>query len=53
MKKSVGKLLLVILIALFLVSCGPKPGAGETPLDTAAALQQVKTGTQGVELQFI
>ncbi|MEK6939126.1 MAG: hypothetical protein AABX31_00205, partial [Nanoarchaeota archaeon] len=53
MKKSVFTLLLVILIALFLVSCKPKPGAGETPLDTAAALQQVKTGTQGVQLQLI
>lgn len=50
-KRSV--LLLVILIALFLVSCKPKPGQGETPLDTAAALQQVKTGTQGVILQLI
>ena len=55
MKKSVSKVALVILIAslLLLVSCKPKPGAGETPLDTVAALQQVKTGTQGVELQLI
>src|SRR3989344_5116682 len=53
MKKSVFTLLLVILLTLFLVSCKPKPGAGETPLDTAAALEQVKTGTQGVELQFV
>ncbi|MDO8511002.1 MAG: hypothetical protein Q7S55_02450 [Nanoarchaeota archaeon] len=55
MKKSVSKIALVILIAslLLLVSCKPKPGAGETPLDTVAALQQVKTGTQGVELQLI
>ncbi len=53
MKKSVSIILLVIFIALFLVSCKPRPGAGETPLDTVAALQQVKTGTQGVELQLI
>ena len=53
MKKSVSTLLLVILLTLFLISCKPKPGAGETPLDTAAALQQVRTGTQGVELQLV
>ena len=55
MKKSVSKVLLVILLTsiLLLVSCKPKPGAGETPLDTVAALQQVKTGTLGVELQLI
>ena len=53
MKKSVGKLLLVLFIALFLISCKPRASAGETPLDTAAALQQVKTGTQGVELRLV
>lgn len=55
MKKSVSKLVLVILISLFLllVSCKPRPGAGDSPRDTAAALQQVKTGTQGVELQLL
>lgn len=55
MKKSVSKIAIVILMVSFLllVSCKPKPGAGETPLDTAAALQQVKTGTQGVELQLV
>ena len=53
MKKSKDMLLLVVLITLFLVSCQPRPGAGETPLDTAAALQQVRTGTQGVELQLV
>ncbi len=55
MKKSVSKIVLVILMIfiLFLVSCSPKPGAGETPLDTAAALQQVKTGTQAVEMKLI
>src|SRR3989344_4837364 len=53
MKKREINLLIVILMALFLVSCGPKPGAGQTPLDTAAALQQVKTGTQGVELRLV
>ncbi len=55
MKKSVSKILLVILIMSFLllVSCKPRPGAGETPRDTAAALQQVKTGTQGVELKLL
>ncbi|MBI2582328.1 hypothetical protein HYV87_04360 [Candidatus Woesearchaeota archaeon] len=53
MKKSVSMLLLVILIALFLVSCKPKPGAGDSPRDTAAALQQVKTGTQGVEIKLL
>lgn len=55
MKKKV--LLSVLLIALLTVSlllaaCNPSPAAGERPLETAAALQIVKTGTQGVELEF-
>jgi len=55
MKKSVNKVLLVVLLTLFLllVSCKPKPAQGETPLDTATALQRVKTGTEGVKLQLI
>ncbi len=42
----------LLIIFLFLVSCKAK-GPGETPQDTAAALQQIKTGTQGVQLQLI
>lgn len=54
MKKGALKVLLILLIASFLllVSCKPQ-GAGETPRDTAAILQQVKTGTQGVEIQLL
>ena len=47
MKKSV--LAVLILVSLLLVSCQPQPAQGERPLDTAAALQRVQTGTQGVE----
>ncbi len=50
MKKGV--LVAILLISLFLVSCGPKPSAGERPVDTATALRMVTTGTQGVELEF-
>jgi hypothetical protein len=52
MKKSVLFSLIVISLVL-LTSCQPKPPAGERPLDTAAALQQVKTGTRGVELSLL
>ena len=45
--------MLLISIILLLVSCGKQPAAGERPLDTAAALQQVRTGTQGVEMSLI
>tara|TARA_Y100000310_G_scaffold339377_1_gene431864 strand:- start:2120 stop:3067 length:948 start_codon:yes stop_codon:yes gene_type:complete len=52
MKKRVflGCLLIVIL---FITSCGYKPAGGEKPLDTIAALKQVQTGTQGVQVKFV
>ena len=52
MKKR-GILVLTLLILTFiLTSCSGTPG-GEKPIDTAAALQQVKTGTQGLEVSFV
>lgn len=50
MKKSV--LVVLIVISLLLVSCQPRPQQGEKPLDTAAALKKVQTGTQGVETEL-
>jgi hypothetical protein len=44
---------ILVVTLLFLVSCGQKPITGEQPQDTAAALQQVRTGTQGVDLKLI
>jgi len=45
--------LLVLAVSLFLlVSCQRVPG-GERPQDTAAALQQVKSGTNGVKLSLV
>ena len=52
--KRRGFLVLAVLTLLFvLTSCGPKVPGGDQPLDTAAALQQVKTGTQGVEVSLV
>lgn len=42
-----------LLIMLFVTACNPEPAAGERVTDTAAALQQLKTGTQGVEISFL
>ena len=53
MKKGVGCwLVLIISLSLLLISCQRVPG-GERPQDTAAALQQLKTGIKGVELSLI
>jgi hypothetical protein len=52
--KRRGFILVYVIILLFiLTSCGPKVPGGERPLDTAAALQQVKTGTQGLEVSIV
>ncbi|MBU0457710.1 MAG: hypothetical protein ABH824_07030 [Nanoarchaeota archaeon] len=56
MKKSVLKSFVVISLIfslLFVVSCKPNVAAGEKPIDTAAALQLVKTGTLGVEISLL
>jgi len=48
-----GKLIttIVLLVCLLLLTaCGPSVPSGETPTETGAALQQVRTGTQGVEI---
>lgn len=53
MKRSgMVKLVLTLLLLLLIVSCRRVP-AGDQPRDTAANLQQVQTGIQGVELQFL
>lgn len=54
MKKSELKLLLITLMiaSLILTSCQPKAAAGDKPIETAVALQMVKTGTQGVEIEL-
>jgi len=56
MKKGVSKVLLIAtmsLILIFLVSCQGIIQAGEEPGDTAAVLQVVQTGTQGVEIEIL
>ena len=52
MKRRGVLVLIMLMLVLILTSCGRTPG-GEKPTDTAAALQQVKTGTQGLELSFV
>jgi len=53
MKKSVSVLLFLLLVSLtFLSSCSKVP-AGQNPQDTAAAVQALKTGTQGVEISIL
>lgn len=47
---------LVVLLALtflLLTACQSKVNAGEKPLDTAAALRAVQTGTQGIEIELL
>lgn len=43
----------VCLMSIFLVSCGGLIQAGEEPQDTAAVLQAVQTGTQGVDIEIL
>ncbi len=45
MKKSVSVLGIVLVLTLFLSSCGSQ---STNPSDTAAALKQIQTGTQGI-----
>ncbi len=56
MSKSVKKVVLVclLLISLFLLaSCKGKVAAGERPVDTAAALRLVQTGTEGIQVNVL
>ncbi len=53
MQKRLFSITLVLVISLFLFSCSGQTGAGETPMDTAAAAQLVQSGTQGVEINFL
>ena len=48
MKERMFISILVILILMLLVSCGPRANAGDQPLETEAALLAASTGTQGV-----
>ncbi|HLC52480.1 MAG TPA: hypothetical protein VJI98_04520 [Candidatus Nanoarchaeia archaeon] len=49
-----GSLIVVLFISLFVLSaCQPGVSGGERPLETAAALERVKTGTQGVEIEIV
>ncbi|HLC52619.1 MAG TPA: hypothetical protein VJI98_05225 [Candidatus Nanoarchaeia archaeon] len=52
MKREV-YLVLTVLSLLLLSSCGMLPAAGRDARDTSAILQQVKTGTQGVEVTLV
>ncbi len=48
------KFFLVLLVSAFLITitaCAPK--AGQTPTDTVAALKQVQSGAQGVEVNLL
>jgi hypothetical protein len=51
MKRSVIVTLLCVL--LLITACGPQVQGGETPIDTVQALEIVRSGTQGVELEFL
>ena len=46
-------LLLLLTFSLLLTSCGFKPEAGETPLESEAAIRMSRTGTQGLEMRFL
>lgn len=55
MKKSVNIVLslTLMLLLVFLTSCGGKVPAGESPQDTAAVLSMVQSGTQGIEIRTL
>ncbi len=44
---------LLLILFVFLTSCQGRVPAGDTPLETEVALQQVQTGTQGVEIELL
>ena len=53
MKKSVVPLISMLLITLFLISCGGNVAGGDKPIDTATALKAVQTGSQGLVVRSI
>ena len=53
MKKSVVPLISMLLITLFLISCGGNVPGGDKPIDTATALKAVQTGSQGLVVRSI
>ena len=44
---------LILVLSIFLISCKGQVAGGEQPLETAAALKAVQSGTQGVEVNFV
>jgi hypothetical protein len=51
--KKVYLVLMLVVITLFITSCGQNIGAGESPSDVSAALKEVQSGTQGVEIEIL
>lgn len=43
----------LIVLSLLLIACGSRVPGGDKPIDTAAALKQVQSGTQGVEVTVL
>ena len=52
MKKEV-MLVSILLVSIFLSSCGNQIAGGEKAVDTTTALKQVQTGTQGLQMKFL
>ncbi|MBS3169079.1 hypothetical protein J4210_01220 [Candidatus Woesearchaeota archaeon] len=52
MQKRMVISIVFLAFIFFLTSCSPQ-GPGQTPLDTAAALKQVQSGSQGVEVSLL
>ena len=53
MKRRSWQLIVVVSLLIFLVSCGPRPNAGDEPLGTQAAIEAASTGIQGVETTLL
>ena len=51
MKKRI--ILVLLLCSLLLLSCRGRVAAGDSPTNTEAALRQLQTGTQGIELTLV
>jgi hypothetical protein len=45
------RVIAIVFLVIFIVGCGGGPG--DNPLDTSAAIEMVRSGTQGVELEFL
>lgn len=51
MKKEI--VITLLVLSILLTSCSYRPASGEKPIETAAALSQVYTGTQGAQIRFL